>query len=152
MVNNSLVCYMYFLQDFYFTSFAYKPPDYNKILDKWSRISKKIEPFNDTTAYHRQMMLDSMRNKQGLELLKKEYKDSKGRTRQLVTGMAQIKDKPDRLIVANLVGNPFSRKDKKFKGALDSVKKRAGDRDIAIDAITPAVDRLYNKKLAGKRV
>ncbi len=60
---------MYLLHDI--CSFGYKPPDYNKILDKWLRVSKKIEPFNDTKAYHRQMMLDSMRNRQGLELLKK---------------------------------------------------------------------------------
>lgn len=141
---------MYLLHDI--QSFAYKPPDYNKILDKWLKISKATEPFNDTTAYHRQMMLGSMRNKQGLELLKKEYKDPQGRKRKLVTGMAQLEDKPDRLIVKNLVGNPFSKKDKRFKGALKSVRKRAGNKDIEIDAITNTVDRLYNRKLGDKRI
>jgi len=132
--------------------FAFKEPNYNKILDKWSRISKSIEPFNDTTAYHRQMMLDSMRNRQGLELLKKEYKDTQGRNRRVVTGMMQGKDKLDRLIVRNLVGNPFSKRDNKFKGAVDSVRKRAGTKNIEIDPINNAVDRLYNKKLGSKRV
>jgi hypothetical protein len=141
---------MYLLHDI--QSFAYKPPDYNKILDKWLKVSKATEPFNDATAYHRQMMLGSMRNRQGLELLKKEYKDSQGRIRKLVTGMAQVEDKPDRLVVKNLVGNPFSKKDKKFKGALESVRKRAGDKGIEIDSITPRVEMLYNKKLGDKRI
>ena len=138
---------MYLLSDF-----GYKPTNYNKILDKWLSVSKKIEPFNDTKAYHRQMMLQSMRNRQSLSLLKKDYTDAQGRSRRVVTGMVQSKDKPDRLVVSNLVGNPFSAKDKKFKGALDSVRKKAGTRNIEIDSITPKVDMLYNKKLGDKRV
>ncbi len=141
---------MYLLHDI--CSFGYKPPNYNKILDKWLRVSKKIEPFNDTKAYHRQMMLDSMRNRQGLELLKKEYKDFSGKTRRVVTGMAQTKEKPDRLIVNNLVGNPFSRKDDRFKGAMKSIEKRSGKKKVEIDAITPAVDRLYNDTIGYKRI
>lgn len=140
---------MYLLHD---VCFAYKEPNYNKILDKWLRVSRKIEPFNDTKAYHRQMMLESMRNRPNLSLLKKQYKDAQGRNRRVVTGMAQMKEKPDRLIVDNLVGNPFSAKDDRFKGAIKSIEKKAGKKNIQIDPITPAVDRLYNETIGHKRV
>lgn len=138
---------MYLLHDF-----GYKEPDYNKILNKWYRVSKKIEPFNNTKAYHRQMMLDSMRDRQGLQLLKKEYKDTQGRKRKVVTGIMQAKEKPDRLVVNYLAGNPFSAKDSKFRGALDSIEKKAGRRKIQIDPLTPTVDKLYDDKFGYKRV
>ena len=138
---------MYLLADF-----AFKELNYNKILDKWLKVSKKTEPFNDTKAYHRQMMLQSMKNRSNLSLLKKDYKDAQGRSRRVVTGMVQSKDKPDRLIVSNLVGNPFSRKDTRFKGAMKSIEKKAGKRHVEIDAITPAVDKLYNDTIGYKRI
>lgn len=140
---------MYLLHDL--CSFGYKPPDYNKILDKWLRISKATEPMNSTTAYHRQMLLQSMRNRPNTELLTKTYKDG-NKTRRVATGIMVGKQKPDRLRVDYIAGNPFSAKDKRFKGALSSVREKAGNKDIEIDSITPAVDRLYNRKLGDKRI
>jgi len=131
--------------------FGYKPPDYNKILDKWVKVSKKIEPMNSTTAYHRQMLLQSMRNRPNTELLTKTYKDG-DKTRRVATGIMVSKTKPDRLRVDYIAGNPFSSKDKRFKGALESVRRKAGDKDIEIDSITPVVERLYNRKLGDKRI
>lgn len=141
---------MYLLHDL--CIFGFKEPNYNKILDKWLRVSKTTEPFNNTKAYHRQMMLESMKNRSNLSLLKKEYKDAQGRSRRVVTGMMQSKEKPDRLIVHNLVGNPFSSKDDRFKGAIKSLEKRSGKKKIQIDPITPAVDDLYNNTIGYKRI
>lgn len=143
---------MYLLHDLCFAPFAYKDPNYNKIIDKWIKVSKKTEPFNNTKAYHRQMMLDSMRDRQGLSLLKKEYRDTQGRKRKVVTGIMQAKEKPDRLVVNYLAGNPFSARDKRFRGALDTIEKKAGRRKIQIDPITPAVDKLYDDKFGYKRI
>ena len=126
---------MYLLHDLCFARFGYQPPNYNKIIDKWIKVSKKTEPFNNTKAYHRQMMLDSMRDRQGLSLLKKEYKDTQGRKRKVVTGIMQAKEKPDRLVVNYLAGNPFSAKDDRFRGAMKSIEKKSGKKKVQIDAI-----------------
>ena len=131
--------------------FGYKSPDYNKILDKWVKISKKIEPMNSTTAYHRQMLLQSMRNRPNTELLTKTYKDG-DKTRRVATGIMVGKTKPDRLRVDYIAGNPFSTKDKRFRGALESLRRKAGDKDIEIDSITPSVEKLYNIKLGDKLI
>lgn len=140
---------MYLLHDI--QEFGYKSPDYNKILDKWTRVSKATEPMNSTTAYHRQMLLQSMRNRPNTELLTKTYKDGT-KTRRVATGIMVGKMKPDRLRVDYIAGNPFGAKDKKFKGALDSVRKKAGDKAVEIDPISPAINRLYNKKLGDKLI
>lgn len=140
---------MYLLHDI--CIFGYKQPNYNKILDKWLKVSKATEPMSSTTAYHRQMLLQSMRNRPNTELLTKTYKDGT-KTRRVATGIMVGKQKPDRLRVDYVAGNPFSAKDKRFKGALKSIEKKAGDKKIEIDPITNAVDRLYDRTLGNKRI
>jgi hypothetical protein len=139
---------MYLLFDI--VDFGYKPLNYNKILDKWTKISKAIEPADSKTALHRQGVLQAMRNHPNTQLLTKTYKDSSGNQRRVATGIMVGEATPSVLRVDYVAGNPFSAKNKKLKGALQSLRAEAGTRSIDIDAITPTVKQLYNRRLGDK--
>jgi len=133
------------------SDFAFKNPDWNRVLKQWHKNSVQLEPFNSAKTYHRQTVLKSLADKpkDGLSFLTKTYKDGT-KTRRVATGILQSKDKPDKLIAKYMVGNPRSAVDKRFKGALESLDQRVGKRKIEIDGINPATQELYDKKFKGR--
>lgn len=148
---------MYILADF-----AYKKPDWVKVLAKWEKTTQDLpsSPVNED----RLDILDSLkrnaiRDKEDgsgskLQFLKKKYKDPKtNKDRKVVTGIAKVwNDTSDSIEVPYLVGNPKSQKDPRFKGALNSLDEKVGKRKIKIMGINEDIDNVYKKKFGSRFV
>lgn len=141
---------MYLLPDLSFASFGYKEPNIPKIINKWQKLSKKVEP----TKHTRHTILNMMSySPNEVTILKKTYKDG-NKTRKVATGLMEAYDSPrtGNLVVHGLVGNPKSVVDPRFKGALDSVDKIRGKRKISIAGVNDDLEKLYDKKFGSNRV
>lgn len=144
---------MYLLADFAFVPMNGKKWD--KVLNKWQLMTGE-----NKIGMDRYDLLGGMRNKlksrskPKLEFLKKSYNDPvTDKKRKLVTGIAEIPQKDSKKVVVNsLVGNPKSELDPKFKGAVDSLDKKVGKRDIFIKGINDEVDDIYKKKFGDRLV
>ena len=148
---------MYILADF-----AYKKPDWVKVLTKWENSAGNLK--GNPKNYDRSYVIDRLKNKAvdaednidelGFKFLKKEYRDPKTNSkRRVVTGIADIsKNTPSRIDVDYLVGNPKAEKDKRFKGALESLNKEVGNKKIYIVGLSKKVDDIYKKKFGDRLV
>jgi hypothetical protein len=145
---------MYILADF-----AYKNPDWMKVLNKWEKATGELKP--KAKNYDRSYVIDRLKNsltdqenKLDFKFLKKEYKDPKtNKNRKLVTGIAGISENtPSKIDVQYLVGNPKADKNPKFKGALNSLDKKVGNRKISMVGLSKKVDDMYKKKFGDRLV
>lgn len=150
---------MYILADF-----TYKKPDWMKVLNKWgSKTKDMLENEANPINQDRLDVINSIRGKVNvahytdkppkLEFLKKTYTDKNtGKKRKVVTGIAEIPKKNSKLVdVEHLVGNPSGEYDDRFKGALDSLDKKVGKRNVYITGINDDVSNMYRKKFGDRK-
>jgi len=150
---------MYLMSDF-----GYKDPDWMKVLNKWGSTTKDLlrnehNPINEDRLDVINAMRGStnlrqhLNTKPKLEFLKKTYTDLKsGKKRKVVTGIAEVPIKTAKSIhVEHLVGNPASQYDERFSGALSSLDKKVGKRNIHIVGINDHIDDMYKKKFGNRK-
>lgn len=88
--------------------------------------------------------------KSDIQLLTKKYKDKNtGKLKKIFTGIAEINEQPDRLVVPYMIGNPKAFENPKFKGAVNSLKQISSKnkKPIEISGINSKVEQLYTNKL-----
>ena len=150
---------MYLMSDF-----AYKDPDWMKVLNKWwSKTKDSLENEYNPINEDRLNVISGLRGsvnvaqhtdkKPKLEFLKKVYIDKNTKKkRKVVTGIAEISEKSSKRIdVPLLVGNPASQYDDRFSGALDSLDKKVGKRKIYINGVNDEVNDMYKKKFGDRK-
>ena len=150
---------MYFLCDFGFQPMTSEK--WGRVIDNWKKKTALVPSRELDRTRALQAMKEDLEPEK-MHFLKKEYKGQDKKQHRVTTGIAKYDtyekaDLPNRQIrkhlnVENLVGNPKSQQDPRFKGATQSLNKKLKSQDtIAIEGINPRVESLYENTFGEKR-